>query len=98
VKSSASTPLPVIGAHASIFLGGKSSLNAKIQIFRTDFDNYDGSLNYATLDFQHRVSESIRVGLGYNFYGMRLSSRDDRLNGYLEMRHHGPTAFVSVGF
>ena len=90
VRSSASTPLPVIGAHASIFLGEKSSLNAKVQIFRTDFDNYDGSLNYATLDFQHRVSENIRVGLGYNFYGMKLSSRDDRLNGYLEMRHHWP--------
>lgn len=97
-RSSAGTPLPVIGAHASIFIGEKTKIGAKVQIFRTDFDRYEGSLNYAMLDVQHRVSNAISVGLGYNFYGMRLSSNDSSVNGYLKVRHHGPTAFFTIGF
>ena len=98
VRSRAGTPLPVIGAHASVNLGEKTELGAKLQIFRTDFDRYEGSLNYATLDLQHRIAENLSIGLGYNFYGMRLTSRDSEVNGYLKVRHHGPFAFLSLGF
>ena len=98
VQSKVSTPLPVIGLHGSIFLSEKWSVNAKVQVFGTEFDNYEGSLNYATLDVQYGVSESVRVGLGYNYYGMSLSSRNNELNGHFQMQHHGPSVFVSVGF
>jgi len=97
-RSNSSTPLPVIGAHASIFLGEKTTVGAKLQIFRTDFDRYEGSLNYASLDVQHRITKSMSIGVGYNFYGMELSSDEDNINGYLKMRHHGPTAFLTFGF
>jgi len=97
-RSSAGTPLPVIGAHASIFIGEKTKIGAKVQIFRTDFDRYEGSLNYAMLDVEHRISGAISVGLGYNFYGMKLSSNDSSVNGYLKVRHHGPTAFFTIGY
>jgi hypothetical protein len=97
-RSKAATPLPVIGAHASVFIGEKTKIGAKVQIFRTDFDRYEGSLNYALLDVEHRVSDAVSVGIGYNFYGMKLRSNDSRLNGYLNVRHHGPTAFFAVGY
>jgi len=96
--SSAGTPLPVIGAHASVFLGEKTTLGAKLQFFRTDFDRYEGSLNYASLDIQRRLGNAFSVGLGYNFYGMKLTSRDSDVNGYLKVRHHGPVAFFTVGY
>ncbi len=98
VRSRAGTPLPVIGAHASVFLGEKTTLGAKLQFFRTDFDRYEGSLNYASLDIQHRLGKSLGVGLGYNFYGMKLTSRDSDVNGYLKVRHHGPVIFFTVGY
>ena len=97
-RTSAGTPLPVIGAHAAIFLGDKTTLGAKLQIFRTDFDRYEGSLNYATLDIQHRVADAISVGLGYSYYGMKLSSTESDVNGYLKVRHHGPAAFFTIGY
>ena len=97
-RSSAGTPLPVIGAQASIFLNDRTTIGAKVQVFRTDFDRYKGSLNYALLDIQHRVTDAISIGLGYNFYGMKLSSRDTDVNGYLKVRHHGPAAFLTMGF
>lgn len=97
-RSSAGTPLPVIGAHGSIFLNDKTTIGAKLQIFRTDFDRYEGSLNFASLDIQYRITDAISVGLGYNFYGMKLSSRESGVNGYIDVRHHGPAAFLSIGF
>lgn len=97
-RSSAGTPLPVIGAHASIFLGEKTTLGAKLQFFRTDFDRFEGSLNFASLDIQHRLGKQFSVGVGYNFYGMKLTSDDNDVNGYLKVRHHGPTAFFTLGY
>ncbi len=97
-RSNSSTPLPVIGVHASIFLSDKTTVGAKLQIFRTDFDRYEGSLNYASLDIQRRIGKTMSVGLGYNYYGMELSSDEDSVNGSLKVRHHGPTAFVTIGY
>jgi hypothetical protein len=97
-RSHASTPLPVIGAFASFFLREKLTVNAKLQIFRTDFDRYEGSLNYATLDIQRRFGERVSLGLGYSYYGMKLSSSDNDVNGYLKVRHNGPMMFLTAGF
>lgn len=97
-RSSADTPLPVIGVHASVFLTEKITTGAKVQVFRTDFDRYEGSLNYAMLDIQYRFADAISVGLAYNFYGMKLSSSESGVNGYLKVRHHGPAAFFTIGF
>ena len=97
-RSNSSTPLPVIGAHASVFLSEKTKVSAEIQIFRTDFDRYEGSLNYASLAIQRRFQKAISIGLGYNFYGMDLSSGEDSVNGYLKVRHHGPFLFLTVGY
>ncbi len=97
-RSSAGTPLPVIGAHGSVFLNEKTTVGAKLQIFRTDFDRYEGSLNFASLDIQYRVADAISVGLGYNYYGMKLSSRESGVNGHIDVRHHGPAAFLTIGF
>jgi outer membrane scaffolding protein for murein synthesis (MipA/OmpV family) len=97
-RSKSSTPLPVIGLNGAVFLGDKTALRARIHIFRTDFDQHEGSLNYAALDLEHRFSDLVSVGVGYNFYGVKLSSSDDGLNGNLNIRHHGPVLFASIGF
>jgi hypothetical protein len=97
-RSLAGTPLPVIGLFASLFLKEKLTFNAKLQMFRTDFDGYEGSLNYGTFDLQRRIGESFSVGLGYSYYSMKLTSSDSNVNGYLQVRHHGPVAFFTAGF
>ena len=98
VRSRAGTPLPVVGAHASVFLSKKTTVSAKLQLFRTDFDNYEGSLNYASLDIQYRVAEALSIGLGYSYYGVKLSSSDGDVTGYLKVRHQGPAAFFTIGY
>jgi outer membrane protein len=96
--SNAATPLPVIGLHGSVSLGEKSSLHARIQIFRMDFDRYEGSLNYATFDWRRRFGDTFSVGLGYNYYALNLDSQDNDVRGSIEVRHHGPELFISAGF
>ena len=97
-RSRSTIPLPVIGVNGAVFLGEKTTLSARINIFRTEFDQHEGSLNHAALDLERRFGKSFSAGVGYNFYGMKLSSSDDGLNGNLEMSHHGPVVFMSFGF
>lgn len=96
--SNNATPLPVIGLHGSVALGQKMTLGARVQIFRMDFDQYEGSLNYATLDLQRHIGENFSVGLGYNYYAFKLVSRDNSSSGSLEVRHQGPVLFFSTHF
>ncbi len=97
-STKAAIPLPVIGLHGSVALGEKSSLHARIQVYRMDFDRYEGSLNYVTLDWQRRLGDTVSVGLAYNYYALNLDSRDNDVRGSLTVRHHGPEFFVSAGF
>ncbi len=98
LRTRADAPLPVIGLDARFNVRANTSVGAKAQLFRTDFDHHEGSLTYATVDVSHRVSERATVGLGYNYYQMKLRSGDSDLNGIFEMRHRGPLLFVDWGF
>lgn len=91
-------PLPVVGLHGSVNLGEKTKVAAKLQFFRTDFDQFEGSLNYFTIDVQRRIGESINLGIGYNFYQMKLRSSQKDLNGFIEIQHRGPVVFLGYNF
>lgn len=97
-KSRSNTPLPVVGLNGALFLGDRTTLRARIHLFRTDFDQHEGLLNYGALDIERLVGSRTRVGIGYNVYSIRLNSRDQSLNGSLKIRHQGPVLFVTVGF
>lgn len=97
-ESRLEAPLPVVGVHGSVNIGEKTTVAARMQFFRTDFDSYEGSLNYFTVDAQRRFGESIKLGVGYNYYYMRLRSSDKSLNGFVEIQHRGPVLFFSYNF
>jgi outer membrane scaffolding protein for murein synthesis (MipA/OmpV family) len=97
-RSRSSTPLPVVGLNGAVFFGDRTTLRARIHLFRTDFDQHEGSLNYAAIDLERLFGSRTRVGVGYNLYATRLNSRDEGLNGSLKIRHHGPVVFMTVGF
>ena len=52
----------------------------------------------AALDLERLFGSRTRAGIGYNFYGTRLRSRDESLDGSLDIRHHGPVLFMTIGF
>jgi len=63
-----------------------------------DVDRYEGSLNFATLELSRRFGEHVSAGVGYNYYGLKLTSSNDDLRGALRVRHHGPIVYVAAGF
>lgn len=98
VESSVNTPLPVIGAFGSLALGENTDLSASLQLFRMEFDHYEGSLNALYLGVKHHFTERIGAGIGYNFFSLNLDSPDERLRGSLQIRHHGPFVFAAFNF
>ena len=97
-SSKADTPLPVIGVFGSVALGDKTDLGASIEIFRMEFDTYDGSLNAFHLNVTHYFTERIGAGVGYNYFSMDLDSPDVGLRGSTQIRHHGPIVFATFTF
>ncbi len=95
-RSKVRSPLPVIGLLASIALGEKAKLAAKLQLFRMDFDRYEGSMTYFTIDIQRQFSKHFGAGIGYNYYRMNISSNEGDVNGYLKLLHQGPVAFLML--
>ncbi len=98
VQSKLSTPLPVIGTFGSLHLGNKMRLDAKVQIFRMDFDSYEGSLNFLYLGLQRLLGDWGSAGIGYNHYSLKLDSSNKDLNGSVDVQQHGPIIFVSAHF
>ena len=91
-------PVPVIGAFASMRIAEKTTLGAAVHIFRTDFDNHEGTLNYATADLQRTFGDSVNVGIGYNYYAIKLRSSNNDLQGFYDFRHRGPVLFLGYRF
>ncbi len=98
VQSKLSTPLPVIGAFGGVHLGSKMRLDAKVQIFRMDFDSYEGSLNFLYLGWQRTLGDWGSAGIGYNYYSLKLDSSNADVNGSVDFQQHGPIIFVSAHF
>jgi outer membrane protein len=95
-RSQVASPLPVVGLLGSVALGKKARLAARLQLFRMDFDRYEGSMTYFTLDMQRQFSKNFSAGIGYNYYRMKLSSNGSDINGYLKLLHQGPVAFLTL--
>jgi outer membrane scaffolding protein for murein synthesis (MipA/OmpV family) len=98
VRAKVSTPLPVVGLFGSVALGSRAILAARAQVFRMDFDNFEGSLNYLYLGLQVALGEDFGVGLGYNYYRMKLDSSNPGLDGRLELQQQGPLLYLSAHF
>ncbi len=91
-------PLPTLGVFGSVPLGREWRLGADIHAFALEFDRYEGYLANLSLDLERRFGEYLGVGIGYDFYGMRLESKDEDLRGTFRMRFHGPKLFFGVKF
>ena len=98
VSSRANTPLPVIGVFGSVALTERIDLGANVEIFRMEFDTYDGSLNAFNLNLTYFFTERLGAGIGYNYFSMDLDSPEEGLRGSTQIRHHGPIVFATFTF
>jgi outer membrane protein len=95
---SARAPLPTIGALGALTLGSNWALRADLDLFVLDFDRYSGYMGYLGLDLERKFGEVFRAGVGYNFYALHLTAKDEDLGGEFDLRIHGPKAYISFTF
>jgi outer membrane protein len=95
---SAKAPLPTIGALGALTLGSNWELRADLDLFVLDFDRYSGYMGYLGIDLERKFGDIFRAGVGYNFYALHLSAKDEDLGGEFDLRIHGPKAYVSFTF
>ena len=98
VESKFDTPLPVVGVFGSVAITEKTDVGARIELFRMEFDRYEGSLNAFYIGVNHYFTDTIGAGIGYNYFAMNLDSPDQGLRGSVRIRHHGPIFFASFNF
>ena len=95
-RSSFGAPLPVIGIFGSVSVGQKSTLDAKVQLFGMEMDQYEGVMGLFTIDLQRRFGDNVRAGIGYNYYKTNIRSSKFSANGRLKLVHQGPVASITV--
>ena len=91
-------PLPTLGVYGSVALGSTWRLNADVNVFALDFDRFDGYMSYLNLGLDRELGNGFNIGVGYSFYGTRLSAKNDDLRGTFRMRHHGPKLYMGFIF
>ncbi len=89
------TLLPVVGAYASVQLSARITIGAKAQLFRTDFDRYEGSVNSFQVYAERALGEDVLLGLAYNYFSVNLESNDDDIQGRISAKHTGPALYFS---
>jgi len=94
----AKAPLPTIGALGALTLGSHWELRADLDLFVLDFARYSGYMGYLGLDLERAFGDVFKAGIGYNFYALHLEAKDEDLGGELDLRIHGPKAYVSFTF
>lgn len=97
-RLSAEAPLPTVGALGAIALNEDWRLAADLNLFALDFDRYSGFMGFLSVDLQRQLGDFLSAGVGYNFYTLNLTAKDQDLGGKLKLRQHGPKLFFSVGF
>ena len=91
-------PLPTIGVFGSVAIGKKWRLDADIDVFALDFNQYDGYMAYLNLGLDRKFGDAIGVGIGYDYYVTKLDAKDGSLQGTFKIRHHGPKLYLSLLF
>lgn len=98
VEGKTDVPLPVIGLNYDYEFSDKVSLNLRAQIFRLEFDEYDGSLDNLSAALHYAFSPRWSAFVAYNYYKIDLDAEADRWNGSFEFGYHGPWLGVTAGF
>ena len=89
------TLLPVVGAFGSVQLSARITVGAKAQLFRMDFDRYEGSVNSFQVYAERALGENVLLGLAYNYFSVNLESTDDDILGRISSKHTGPALYFS---
>ena len=91
-------PLPVIGLRGLWQLPHNFWIDAGVQVFSANIDQYDGSLQDYKVMVNWQPKKWLGFGLGYNQFNVDLDVDGDKFNGNLNWKYRGPMLSYSAVF
>ena len=89
-KGSASLPIPNVGGAYRYSPSKKWLLSTRVDWFSASLDDYSGGIWNVIASANYRVADHVGVGLGYQFFQIDGRLSEDRWDGDLKIRLHGP--------
>ena len=91
-------PLPVIGLRTGWVVAPNWYIDAQVQWFQINIDEYDGRWTDARVGATWMFHRNFGVGLGYNWFGTRVDVVKDDFNGRLKLGYSGLQAYLTGTF
>jgi hypothetical protein len=93
--ASASLPIPNVGALYQYSPSQKWLISARVDWFSASIGDYSGGIWNSNVSANYQVAKHIGIGLGYQFFQIDGTLKDDRWKGDVKIRFSGPTFQVS---
>jgi hypothetical protein len=91
-------PFPTIGLDGTYVLSKRFYVDGRVQYFRANVDDLDGSLGFYELDALYRLRPNISFALGYELVKANLLSTKSTQAGQFNFTTQGPEFYVRVAF
>ena len=96
--SDVTAPLPVIGIEGGWEFAPKWSVYGRLQLFRLEVGDYDGSIDHLAVRLEHQTFRHIGFGLGYDYFELDIDIDNSDWRGFANYQFHGPTLYVKAVF
>jgi len=97
-SSSLPAPLPVFGLRAGWLVAPEWYIDAQAQIFKIDFQGYQGFWSDYRVSATWMFSRHLGIGLGYNRFGVNVDVDRANFDGRLRFGYSGLQAFLTGTF
>lgn len=94
-KASASLPIPNVGVLYQYSPSEKWLFNVRVDWFSASIGNYSGGIWNTNLGANYQLAKHVGVGLGYQFFQIDGTLKEDQWKGDLKIRFSGPVFQVS---
>jgi hypothetical protein len=91
-------PFPTLGLDGTYVISKRFYLDGRVQYFKANVDDLDGSLGFYELDALYRLRPNISFALGYELVKAHLLSARSSQAGLFNFNTQGPEFYVRVAF
>lgn len=96
--SDVTAPLPVLGIEGGWAFAPKWVLYGRLQIFRLEVGDFDGSIDHLAIRLEHQTFRHVGFGLGYDYFELDVDIDDSDWRGFANYQFDGPTVYVKATF
>ena len=91
-------PLPSFGYHFSHELFKNCSFNASMSFFILELQDFGGFINNTRLSIDYRVAKWIDLGVGYNYFNLRVNTTQPDFKTEIGYGYNGPSVLAQFNF